>query len=172
MRLMISLMTASSVFFVAAAAAKPDVADLDDNLSIFAALIGGDWSGHFEGADEPFTLMMNWEPILDGAAVEMKGWSIPPGMTRSNIYYWDREKEEVAYLALTSNGYAATGMVQLEDSILTFEGRQTGPDGTVRDTKSCWEFLANGNVRVIGYGLQGGEWVPGHRILYEPAPSH
>ena len=70
---------------------------------------------------------------------------------------------------MTSNHYVATGTVQLEDSVLTYLGQQIRPDGSVHETRSRWEFLQDGSVRVIGYGREGEAWVPGHKILYNPA---
>lgn len=159
------------VIVVTTATAAGSSADLDENLSMFADLIGKQWEGHFEDADEPMTLYMEWEPIIGGAAVQMKGWSSSSDMTRLNIYYWDREKKQVYYLAMTSNGYVATGTATGEDSVLTFTGRQVGPDGTARDTKGCWELLPDGNVRVTGCANQGDQRKPGHRILYTPTES-
>ena len=92
-------------------------------------------------------------------------------MIRRNIYYWDREKKQVAFLAMTSNGYTATGTVQLEDRVLVFIARQIWPDGSVHDTMSRWEFLPDGNVRAIGYSKDGDEWAPGHKILFEVKDS-
>ncbi|HUV29532.1 MAG TPA: hypothetical protein VMY05_00380 [Acidobacteriota bacterium] len=134
---------------------------LDTNLSIFEDLIGKQWEGHFEDADESMTLYMNWEPIIDGAAVQMSGSSSSSDMTRRNIYYFDRAKNLVTFLAMTSNGYVGTGTVSLQDSVLIFLGQQVWPDGSVHDTESQWEFLSDGNVRVIA----------GHKILYTPVDS-
>ena len=145
--------------------------ELNENLAIFKDLIGKQWEGHFEDADEPMTLYMNWEPIIGGAAVQMRGWSTGSDMTRVNIYYWDNEKKQVAFLAMTSNGYVATGTAQLKDSVLTFLGRQIFPDGQVRETKSCWEFLPDGKVRASLYNHENGEWTPSHKIIYTPVDS-
>lgn len=134
---------------------------LDSDLTMFADLVGKQWEGHFEDADESMTLYMNWELILDGAALQMSGSSSTSDMIRRNIYYFDRSTSEVAYLAMTSNWYVATGTVHAEDSTLVFAGRQVFPDGTVHDTESRWAFLSDGNVRVMG----------GHTILYTPVDS-
>lgn len=143
-----------------------DKPELDSSMIIFQDLIGEQWEGHFEDVDESMTLFMSWEPILGGAAVQMNGSSSRSDMTRRNIYYFDRSKKSVCFLAITSNGYVATGTVSREDSALTFVGKQIGPDGIVRDTKSQWLFLPDGSIRVIGYQLENNNWVPGHKILY------
>jgi hypothetical protein len=152
---------------LAVAISAPNANELGDNLDMFRDLLGTTWEGHFEDADEPMTLYMVWEPIIEGASVQMSGWSSAADMTRRNIYYWDREKKQVAYLAMTSNGYVATGIVQFEGGVLTFLGRQIDPDANVRESKSRWEFNDDGTVRVVGYGKEGDKWVPGHKILFE-----
>jgi len=129
---------------------------LDTNLSVFEDLVGKQWEGRFEDDAETVTLYMNWEPIISGAAVQMSGSSSSPDMKRCNIYYFDRAKNQICYLAMTSNGFVSTGNVQREDSVLFFVGQQIQPDGNVRDTESRWMFLSDGSVRVEG----------GHRILY------
>lgn len=145
--------------------------ELDENLGMLADLVGKQWQGRFEDAEEDMTLFMSWEPIIGGAAVQMSGWSTGSNMTRRNIYYWDRENKRVAYLAMTSNGYVSVGSVQLEDSVLTFLGRQVWPDGSAHDTKSRWMFLPDEKVRVVGYRRDGDKWLPGHKILYEAVDS-
>jgi len=146
-------------------------AEIDQNLMIFKDLIGKQWEGHFEDAEESITLYMSWQPITGGAAVEMSGWSSISDMTRRNIYYFDRTKNQVAFLAMTSNGYVATGKVHLEDSVLIFLGLQVWPDGSVHDTKSRWQFLPDASIRVIGYSFENNEWKPGHKILYTASDS-
>ncbi len=138
--------------------------NLGEQLGLLRRFLGGEWVGRFEEADEPMSLGMTWEVLLDGGAVRMSGWS--PGMTRSNTYYWDAERGRVAYLALTSNGYVGRGTMRMEDSVLVAEGRQVWPDGSAHDTMARWEFLSGGSVRTIGYSQENQEWVPGHRILY------
>lgn len=140
--------------------------ELRDELRIFEALLGAAWEGRFENVDEPVGLSMSWEIVLGGTAVRMNGRSA--GMTRTNVYYWDPAERAVAYLALSSNGFVGTGVVTREDSALVFAGRQVWPDGDTRDTMSRWEFLPDGGIRIVGYGKEGEEWVPGHRILYTP----
>lgn len=147
-------------------AAMADKPELDSSMIIFQDLIGIQWEGHFQNVDESMTLFMSWEPILEGAAVQMNGSSSSSDMIRRNIYYFDRSKKSVCFLAITSNGYVATGTVTREDSVLTFVGKQIGPDGTVRDTKSEWLFLPDGNIRIMGYQLENNNWIPGHKILY------
>lgn len=134
-----------------------DEPDPDSSMIIFQDLMGKQWEGHFEDSDEPMTLFMCWQPILDGAAAEMNGSSSSSDMTRRNIYYFDRARNLVCFLALTSNGYVAVGNVTAEDSSLIFVGQQVGPDGNARDTKSQWEFLPDGSVRVTGFRLENDE---------------
>jgi hypothetical protein len=155
------------IIILAVAVSVPEASELDDNLKMFNELLGTTWEGRFLEADETVKLYMVWEPIIGGASVQMNGWTSTRDMTRQNIYYWDREKKQVAYLAMTSNGYVATGTVQLEGKVLTFLGRQIDPDGNVRESKGRWEFLDDGTVRAVGYGKQGDEWIPGHKILFE-----
>jgi hypothetical protein len=171
MRTRIHLTVILMVIIIATGAAPVGADELDENLSMFAELIGKQWEGHFEDADESMRLYMSWEPIIGGAAIQMSGWSTGSDMTRRNIYYWDRAKKQVAFLAITSNGYTATGTVQLENKVLIFIGQQIWPDGSVHDTMSRWEFLPDGNVRAIGYGKEGDDWVPGHKILFEVKDS-
>jgi hypothetical protein len=140
--------------------------ELRDELRIFEALLGTGWEGRFENVDEPLGLSMSWDVALAGAAVRMDGRSA--GMTRTNFYYWDAAQEAVAYLALSSNGFVGRGTVRMEDAVLVFVGSQVWPDGSTRNTMSRWEFLPDGGIRIVGYGKEGDEWVPGHRILYTP----
>lgn len=162
-----TLRWAIAVVGVICAMAAPVVAaELNENLAMFSNLADTEWEGHFEDAEESMTLYMKWEPLIGGASVEMSGWSTGSDMTRRNIHYWDPEKKKVAYLALTSNGYVASGTVEFEGSVMTFLGRQTWPDGTVVDTKGEWEFLSSGKIRATGFKYQNGEWIPGHRILF------
>lgn len=143
---------------LAATSALADDQVLDSNLALFEDLIGKQWEGHFENVDEPMTLYMKWEPIIGGAAIQMSGSSSTTDMTRRNIYYFDRAKKQVAFLAMTSNGYVATGTVTSEDSALVFVGKQTWPDGSVHDTESRWVFLPDGSIRALA----------GHSILFTP----
>jgi len=168
-----TVMNLVTIFIVALAVTAGSVraAEIDKNLMIFKDLIGKQWEGHFEDANEPMTLYMSWEQVIDGAAIQMNGWSNSSDMKRLNIYYFDRAKNQVAFLAMTSNGYISTGTVQSEDSALVFLGQQTGPDGKVRDMKSRWEFMPDGTMRNIGYRLENSEWLPGHKIVYKAADS-
>lgn len=158
---LITYLLISITVFSAVAAGEPD-----EKLGMFAGLLGKQWEGRFEDAEEPIGLEMNWEVVLDGSAVEMKGKS--SGLTRRNVYYWDSAEKRVAYLALTSNGYIGTGYVAYEDSVLTFVGPIISPDGRVNDAKACWEFLPDGHILAVGYIKKGDDWQAGHKIRYFP----
>jgi len=165
-RLAASAAVLSSLLLGAASPSASSAQELRSELGILEAFLGTAWEGRFEDADEPLGLSMRWEVILDGEAVRMDGRS--SGMSRTNLYYWDAEQRAVAYLALSSNGFVGRGTIRMEDSVLVAEGRQAWPDGSAHDTMSRWELLPGGRVRVVGYGREGGEWVPGHKILYTP----
>lgn len=158
-----------TVFGVVSAVAQPY--QLNDNLSMFSTMLEGQWEGHFEDSEEPIAQFMTWEPVIGGAAIQMNGWATGSDMARRNIYYWDPGNKRVAYLGLTSNGYVATGTVEVADSLMTFTGQQAGPDGVVRDTRAEWKSLPNGSIRATLYWSEDGKWVPSHTILFSRAGS-
>jgi len=139
---------------------------LDENLKIFAPLIGPSWVGEFDDPEETPTILMSWEPILEGKVVRLTGGG--GGMTRENLYYWDPEKKQICCVALTSNGWVSTGTVQAEGDLIVTIGRQVGPDGTVRDVRGTWEVTSDGKAIARGYGKENGEWTPGHVVIFTP----
>jgi hypothetical protein len=159
------------VIIIGIAAGPVGAGELDESLSMFAELIGKQWEAYFEEADEPIKLYMSREPIIGGAAIEMKGWASASDMTRCNIYYRHRARKQVAFLAMTSNGYVATGTVQLQIKALIFIGQQVWPDGSVHDTMSrgstypTVKCLPLATVRTVMNGCLG------HKIFFEITDS-
>jgi hypothetical protein len=143
---------------------------LDDHLKIFAPLIGPSWEGHFEDTSESRpTIMMSLESALEGKVVRLLSGG--GGMTRENLYYWDPEKKQICYVALTSNGWVSTGTAYGDGALIVTVGRQIGPDGTPRETKNTWEVTTDGKAIARGYRMENGEWKTGHVIIYTTKPK-
>jgi hypothetical protein len=147
--------------------------ELDEDLKVFAPLVGTTWEGHFQDsleADPAITL--SFESMLAGKAVRLVSGGF--GMTRENLHYWDPEKKQICYVALTSNGWVSTGTVVAEGTVIATVGRQAGPDGTAREVKNTWELTADGELIARGYAMVNGAWEPGHVIVFtarSPAAS-
>jgi len=118
--------------------------ELDKNFMILTPLIGS-WIGHFDDVEEQnFVLKMTIEPILGGKAVRLEFSTA--GMNRESVFYWDTEKKQINFLALTSNSYVTSGRVYSEGPVIVTEYKQINPDGTIWKSKGTWEVAPNGNL--------------------------
>ena len=140
--------------------------ELDPRLEVLEPLVGERWIGHFRNDPEAPGLVFSWEVILDGRSV--RGLRLVPdnNFVGESTFYWDEQRQTVAYLSLTNNGYVSHGTAVFENGRIVIAGSQTGPNGT-KDVRAMFWIDEQGRLNNQLHNLENAKWEPAHSTLFE-----
>lgn len=140
---------------------------LIEELEGFAGLTGTTWVGRFTSEPAPpFDHVIQWEKILSGQAVRWSKRVDAVGFAMETVFYWDGERDAVAFLQLASNGVHGEGIVVFEEAVISLEGQALQPGGRVA-FRQTFEILPDGHLEDRYYRRIGDRWAPEHVIVYE-----
>lgn len=137
-----------------------------DILSMFRPLIGRTWAGHFVGSsDSELKHVIRWEKILNGSVVKSTKTVAALDFQMETYFYWDWEKEHIAFLQLTSRGIFSRGTAGFINGKIELSGTGIKPNG-VSEFKQTFEIKSDGSLKDYYYRKENGEWLQGHLIEY------
>ena len=118
----------------------------------------GEWTGHFDNADEPLVVHETWTAILNGQAIR-KTRSVPAAeqFAVEAMYFYDRTTATVRFVLVTNNGYVNRGTIALDGDVFRQTGNQVGPDSSARSTVGIYRFMGEDTLVEEG----------GHTIIFE-----
>jgi hypothetical protein len=132
------------------------------------------WQGAFKNSkpDQPTVDVMRWERALNGKAIRVLH-SINDGVYGGEtIIVWDEKKQSVAYYYFTTAGFMTTGTMSFQgDKVITLEKVDGSGASGVTEVRGTSEFRPDGTFHVKTEHAKGGEWSPGHEVVYNEAPS-
>jgi hypothetical protein len=140
--------------------------ELDEHLLVLQPLTDVTWVGHYvESSDSGLVHVVRWEPILNGSGVRSTKEVTALNFRMETLYFWDWEKETIAFLRLSNRRIFSRGTVEFAENKVTLVGRGV-LSNSVSEFKQTFEIQADGTLDDHFYRKDDGEWVRGHRIVY------
>jgi len=163
----VSLVLLASLAGVTGATAQQP--ELEEGLRSLEPLIGTTWRGRVEQRRDAERMDLVWERVLDGKAVRLTRQVPAVGLVAEVLYFWDRERNALAFLGVSSRGVVQRGVVTVESGVIVHLGTQIGPE-TRTEYKQTLELLPDGRLRDVFYALTPSGWRQRHLILHETDP--
>jgi hypothetical protein len=157
--LVIALLTVTTIAllgFATPAAAQ----DLDEHLQMLRPLAARPWTGGYVDSPE-IVITLEWEEILAGKALRCTRRAPEVDFTGETTFYWDPERDAIAFIALNNRGIVGSGTVQRDGEAIVLLGRSRRPD-QVTEFRTTYELLEDGRLRDTFVRKQGETWVTGH----------
>jgi len=140
--------------------------ELDEHLHVLRPFTEMTWVGHYvESSDSGLVHVVRWEPILNGSVIRSTKEVTALSFRMETLYFWDWEKETIAFLQLTNRGTFSRGTAELVENRVTLFGRGIQPN-SVSEFKQTFEIQPDGTLHDHFYRREDGEWVQGHKIVY------
>ena len=142
-----------------------------DELTIFEPFVGTSWIGRFQDrtviqADH----LIDWTALLDGQAVRWSKRVEELGFTMETTFYWDRERQAIAFTQLASNGNHGEGTATAEGCLLILVGVSRQASGSL-EFRQTFEIMDDGTLEDRYYRRAGDGWSPSHVIVYHRLPE-
>jgi hypothetical protein len=139
--------------------------ELDENMAIFGSFVGHSFVGHYSNPeDSHYVHVLKIEPTLDGHAVRISKNVEELSFEMETLFYWDAEKQQVAYLSTTNKGQTSRGLVRSENNQLILDGENILQGGN-REYRQSYEVLSTGTLEDRFYLKSGDEWQQRHLIV-------
>lgn len=164
------------VLFVGATAATAlhaRAAEPNEHLAPLAPYVGKVWRGEFTEStpENPVIDVQSWEWALNGQAIRILHSVNDGAYGGESMILWDRERERLIYFYFTTAGFYTTGTMAYDDGAFVSHEEVTGnTDGTTA-VRSTSILLEDGRFHTKAEYLRGGDWVPGHEIVYVEDPT-
>ncbi len=139
--------------------------ELDDNMAIFGSFVGHSFVGHYSNPeDSHYVHVLRIEPTLDGHAVRISKNVEELSFEMETLFYWDAEKQQIAYLSATNKGQTSRGTVILDSGQIILNGENVRKDGN-REYRQSYEVLSTGTLEDRFYLKSDDEWQQRHLIV-------
>jgi hypothetical protein len=109
--------------------------------------------------------LRRFEPMHGGRILKYYGECRELNSQTDGYYYYDPEKEEIAFLWLTSNGNVTIGNVKEEEGRILMYGHVIFPDRTL-EFRNTNQIMPDGKVVDKYFRFENGEWLAGHSRIY------
>ena len=164
MRSVTAAALAAALLATAAAAASP--------LDVFAPLCGRTWRGGFTGPDgTAMTDVSRWELVLGGQAVRVVH-SLNDGVYGGEtLMYWDPQAGTIAFVYVTTAGFRTEGTIAVDGDTFTSHEEVVGGANGITAVRAVSRLREDGRLEMVSEYRRGGEWGPGHTVVYTEAPD-
>jgi len=142
-------------------------------LEALRPFVGKTWKGHFRNStpEKPLYDVAKWERALNGQAVRVLH-SVGNGQYGGeSIVMWNAKTARLEFHYFTTAGFQTHGSFTVEGKKLISHEEVTGNDNGITAVKAVTQLLPDGRMHVKSQYLKNGEWVDGHEITYEEAPT-
>jgi len=139
--------------------------ELGDNLAILGPFIGETFVGHYSNPeDSHYVHVVTFEPILDGQAVRMSKTVDELSFAMETLYYWDEERQQVAFLSTTNKGQVSRGVVLPDNGRVVLQGESVRQNGN-REYKQSYHVSSEGTLEDRFFLKSGDAWQQRHLIV-------
>jgi hypothetical protein len=168
---LVTAVAAAGLWLLAAAEGPP--AGLHQALEPLRPLLGKTFSGPFRDStpEKPVRDVMKWERILNGQAVRVLHSINQGDYGGETIIRWNAKAERVEYYYFTTAGFMTQGTMTLAGNKITSHENVTGNENGVTEVKAATELRPDGGIHTKSMYLKAGQWVDGHEVTYQEAPS-
>jgi hypothetical protein len=142
-------------------------AALRKELDILKPFAGKTWICEWKDPSGGQTLQVlrRYEPMHDGKILKIYQECRELNSQTDGYYYYDPDKEEIAFLTLTNNGNFAVGNVKEEGGKILEYGHVTFPSEKLM-FRNTYELAANGEMVDRFFSFENGEWRAGHSRVW------
>jgi hypothetical protein len=136
---------------------------LDPRFEFLESVLGKRWTGRYVPTepDEQFDHVIEWKPILGGAAIRCTKRVAELDFEMETIYYTEPESNSIAFVSLTNRGQTSRGTVRSEDGGFVLLGSDPR-----REFRYTFKVRPDGVLEDRFYLQDDGGWSQGHLIEY------
>jgi hypothetical protein len=140
---------------------------LRQELDILKPFVGKIWFCESADPSGHMTLhfLRRFEAMHDGKILRYYGECKELNSQTDGYYYYDPDKQEIAFLWLTSNGNITVGNVKEEDGKILAYGYAIISSRKL-EFRNIYEFTSDGKLHDKWFSFEDGEWKAGHSRVY------
>ncbi len=139
--------------------------ELGEELEVFGPLVGQTWVGHYSNPeDSHYVHVLRFETILDGRAVRMSKNVDELFFELETLYYWDEEKQQIAYVSTTNKGQVSRGVIILDSGEVVLNGESVRQGGN-QEYKQSFRVTDEGILEDRSFLKSGDQWQQRHLIV-------
>ena len=147
--------------------------ELQEKLKTLGFLVEKQWQGKLWAPDssKSFIIERTFKPILDGKVIKMQKINHELSNIGEGYIYYEPLENKIAFFFIGNKGVYSKGFVNIEDSLISFEGIMTWPEQKPPfkqsyEIKNTFELNSSNLLIDKWYHNAFGEWKQGHTIEY------